>query len=220
MPKLLNAANYGVPQRRERVFIVAFRDDLGVQWSFPQETHSQETLWVDQWLTGEYWDRHKVPNQLRPPRPHGVERLTTDGSLFCSMPWLTVRDRIRGLPDPTSAAAKDWPNHVFQPGARAYVGHTGSPLDEPAKTLKAGDHGVPGGENMIAYPDGRVRYFTVREAARMQSFPDDFVFSSSWSENMRQLGNAVPVELGRVIAQDIRERLASLRRLRGSGNAC
>mgnify|MGYP002398461668 CR=1 FL=1 len=52
-----------------------------------------------------------------------------------------------------------------------------------------------------------VRYFTVREAAMLQTFPRDFVFSSSWSENMRQLGNAVPVELGRIMAQEIRVRL-------------
>lgn len=220
MPKLLNSANYGVPQRRERVFVVAFRDDLGIQWSFPDETHSQEALWVDQWLTGAYWDRHKVPRKLRPSRPQGVEHRIADGVLFGALPWLTVRDRTHDLPDPIPTESKQWPNHVFQPGARTYVGHTGSPLDEPAKTLKAGDHGVPGGENMIAFPDGRFRYFTVREAARMQSFPDDFVFSSSWSENMRQLGNAVPVELGRVIARDIRERLDSLQRLRGGGHAC
>ena len=56
--------------------------------------------------------------------------------------------------------------------ARKYLaGHTGSALDEPAKTLKAGDHGVPGGENMLMLPDGTVRYFTVRESARLQTFP-------------------------------------------------
>lgn len=60
---------------------------------------------------------------------------------------------------------------------------------------------------MIAFPDGRVRYFTVREAALIQTFPKNFVFSSSWSENMRQIGNAVPVELGRIVAQDIRSQL-------------
>ena len=41
---LVNAADYGVPQRRERVFIVGFRDDLGIEWNFPKETHSQEAL--------------------------------------------------------------------------------------------------------------------------------------------------------------------------------
>jgi DNA (cytosine-5)-methyltransferase 1 len=83
-------------------------------------------------------------------------------------------------------------------------------LDEPAKTLKAGDHGVPGGENMLLKPDGSVRYFTVRESARLQTFPDDYVFSGSWTENMRQLGNAVPVRLAEVIASSIRNHLHSI----------
>jgi DNA (cytosine-5)-methyltransferase 1 len=214
LPKLVNAANYGVPQKRERVFLVAFRDDLGVQWSFPDETHSQDALLATQWVTGEYWERHAVPRKLRPQKPATLPAGIEANSLFASQPWITVRDAIRHLPDPRSQEASSIPNHIFQPGAKAYVGHTGSPLDEPAKTLKAGDHGVPGGENMMAFPDGTVRYFTVREAATIQTFPADFVFASSWSENMRQLGNAVPVELGRVIASAIRVKLAGLSRER------
>jgi DNA (cytosine-5)-methyltransferase 1 len=76
-------------------------------------------------------------------------------------------------------------------------------MDQPAKTLKAGDHGVPGGENMLAYPDGRVRYFTVRESARLQTFPDSYIFSSSWTESMRQIGNAVPVTLACVVGASV-----------------
>jgi DNA (cytosine-5)-methyltransferase 1 len=73
--------------------------------------------------------------------------------------------------------------------------------------LKAGDHGVPGGENTILYADGRVRYMTVRESARIQTFPDNFIFTGSWTENMRQLGNAVPARLGQIIAANVRSRL-------------
>ena len=130
-------------------------------------------------------------------------------------PWLTVRDAICDLPDPERYRGSGFSNHVLNPGARSYVGHTGSPIDEVAKTLKAGDHGVPGGENMLTQWNGAVRYFTVREAARMQTFPEEFLFESSWSENMRQLGNAVPVELSRIIASDIRRRLASQHRSSG-----
>ena len=207
LARVVNAADYGVPQKRERVFIVAFRDDLGIKWSFPPETHSQDALLISQWVTGEYWDRHGVPKKSRPRTPSGVERRTSDLMTFGQNAWRTVRDALAGLPEPDRRGSCEITNHVFQPGARRYVGHTGSPLDEPAKTLKAGDHGVPGGENMIAFPDESVRYFTVREAATLQSFPQDFVFSSSWSENMRQLGNAVPVELGRIMAGEIRARL-------------
>ena len=68
----------------------------------------------------------------------------------------------------------------------------------PAKALKAGDHGVPGGENMMVRDDGTVRYFTLREAARLVGMPDAYSFPRSWSESMRQLGNAVPAQLGEV----------------------
>jgi DNA (cytosine-5)-methyltransferase 1 len=111
------------------------------------------------------------------------------------------------LPTPQSKTAKEFADHRFQAGAKAYPGHTGSPLDLPAKTLKAGDHGVPGGENMLVKEDGSVRYFTVREAARIQTFPDGYRFHGSWTETMRQLGNAVPVMLGRIVASSVAERL-------------
>ena len=110
--------------------------------------------------------------------------------------WVTVRDKLRGLGEPTGAG-----NHVPQVGAKIYKGHTGSPWDQPAKALKAGDHGVPGGENMLVRDDGSVRYFTIREAARLQGLPDDYEFPRSWSESMRQLGNAVPAELGKVAGE-------------------
>jgi len=98
-------------------------------------------------------------------------------------------------------------NHIYQGGAKAYPGHSGSPLDKPAKALKAGVHGVPGGENMIAYPDGTVRYFTVREAARIQTFPDDYLVTGAWGEAMRQLGNAVPVCMGEAVARHVAKQL-------------
>jgi DNA (cytosine-5)-methyltransferase 1 len=205
--RVLNAANYGIPQRRERIFFVGFRADTGVEWAFPDMTHSREALIWDQ-TRGGYWERHRVPRKQRV-----IPAMTeTQQSLFArtpSQPWRTVRDVLSGLPDPEREpeASSAYLNHRFQAGARTYKGHTGSPLDEPAKTLKAGVHGVPGGENMLCRPDGSVRYFTVREAARLQTFPDDFLFHGSWTETMRQLGNAVPVSIAHLIASDIRQHL-------------
>lgn len=198
--RCLNAADYGVPQKRERVFIVAFRSDIPANWSFPEPTHSRDALLHSKWITGEYWDRHKISK--RPTRPTGIEKPL---SFMLGKPWVTVRDAIHDLPDPRKP--NEMPNHKYNPGARVYGGHTGSPLDEPAKTLKAGDHGVPGGENMLAYPNGKVRYFTVRESARLQTFPDDYVFEGSWTETMRQLGNAVAVRLGKIVASSIKAEL-------------
>jgi DNA (cytosine-5)-methyltransferase 1 len=209
----LNAANYGVPQRRERVFFVGIRKDLGIEWSFPHPTHSHDALLRSQWVTGDYWERHGIPMRPCPDRFRGrVDRLR-NGLLFeLDEPWRTVRDAISDLPDPTKGE-NDIPNHVHNPGARTYPGHTGSPMDESAKTLKAGDHGVPGGENMLAHPNGQVRYFTVRESARLQTFPDDFVFAGSWTETMRQLGNAVPVDVAQLLASTIKSELTRKRRL-------
>jgi len=205
--RLLNAADYGVPQKRERVFIVGFRSDIGQAWSFPDATHSRASLLLSQSPEGDYWERHSVPKRERIfPEPSVLLRLR-QGSLAEKArlsPWRTVRDGISdlGQPSRTSEAARV-PNHVFQPGARVYPGHNGSPLDEPAKTLKAGDHGVPGGENMLRFADGKVRYFTVRECCRLQTFPDNYVFEGSWTENMRQLGNAVPVALAEQILRSV-----------------
>ncbi len=210
LPTLVNAANYGVPQKRERVFIVGFRSDLPVRWSFPKETHSLDALLHDQWVTGEYWDRHRVVKRSRPspPTAHAttIARLKGLGLPPTRAPWRTVRDALVGLTDPEKTEG-DALSHRFQGGARAYPGHTGSPLDLPAKTLKAGDHGVPGGENMMVRADGSVRYFTVRESARLQTFPDGYAFHGSWTEAMRQLGNAVPVALGRIVAASVAEHL-------------
>jgi DNA (cytosine-5)-methyltransferase 1 len=206
-----------VPQRRERVFLVGFRSDLGVEWSFPEESHSEDALLHSKWITGEYWERHRVAKKQRPPladrQAARIGRLRC-GDLFQNdkSPWLTVRDAISDLPDPEKFPKNGIANHLLNPGARSYPGHTGSPLDEPAKTLKAGDHGVPGGENMLARADGTLRYFTVREAARLQTFPDDYILRGPWTEAMRQLGNAVPVRLAETVARSVANRLQSNQR--------
>lgn len=207
--RVLNAADYGVPQKRERVFFVGFRSDLGIEWSFPEPTHSRRALrWSK--VRGDYWERLEVPTAERENHDDGEVALFSDMEPV-EKPWVTVREALAGLPDPElePERSEEIANHRFQPGARTYVGHTGSPLDEPAKTLKAGVHGVPGGENMLRRADGSVRYFTVRESARLQTFPDDYVFHGSWTETMRQLGNAVPVDLAEVIAKDVWSHLAS-----------
>jgi DNA (cytosine-5)-methyltransferase 1 len=205
--RLLNAANYGVPQRRERVFIVGFRSDLGIKWSFPKATHSQDALLWDQWGTGDYWKRFDIPKSERPIINEAIKKLSSKlHNRYClfppeEKPWITVREAISDLPCPKSV--NEFNNHQFKDGAKSYPGHTGSPIDEPSKTLKAGDHGVPGGENMIRFNNGSIRYFTVREAARIQTFPDDYHISGAWSECMRQIGNAVPVTLAEVISKSI-----------------
>jgi len=206
--RLLDAADYGIPQHRHRVFMVGFRSDLGKEWSFPSATHSFDRLLWEQWVNGAYWDEHEVSRKARPAIPKywraRVERLASD-FLLCQptgQRCRTVRDALLGLPDPR-AKRNAIANHDFRSGAKSYPGHTGSLLDEPSKALKAGAHGVPGGENMMVLPDGTCRYYTAREAARIQTFPDDYQFSGAWTEAMRQIGNAVPVNLATVVGESV-----------------
>lgn len=210
--RLLNAADYGIPQYRHRVFIVGFRSDLNLEWHFPNATHNLDCLLWKQWITGEYWDEHAIPLKERVSMPASVAQrvdfLKANHSLFppVGQRYLTVRDALKGLPDPYQK--NNIPNHTPREGGRPYPGHTGSPLDEPSKALKAGAHGVPGGENMISFPNGTYRYYTAREAARIQTFPDDYVFDSPWSEAMRQIGNAVPTLLAETVGKSILTQLA------------
>jgi DNA (cytosine-5)-methyltransferase 1 len=212
-----NAANYGVPQQRHRAFFIGFRSDVASDWSFPQPTHSEEELLGEQFVSDRYWQRLGLPETTKDSFPDSLirrgkrlknRRNHVGESLFAGLqPWTTLQEAISDLPHPNSKDSQAIANHRLQAGARAYPGHTGSPLHRPSKALKAGDHGVPGGENMILYPDGAVRYLTVRESARVQTFPDDYQFRGSWSESMRQLGNAVPVELARVVGESVAKAL-------------
>lgn len=206
--KLINAADYGVPQQRWRVIFVGCRADQGVRFKFPKPSHSQDALLSSQWVTGKYWEEHGIDLGIvqMPPKSqlNRIIKLRENRELVEDFQrWRTVRDAICDLPSPTSKAGIEIQSHKFQPGARTYAGHTGSPLDLPAKALKAGDHGVPGGENMLRFDDGSVRYFTVRESARLQTFPDCIQFNGSWGESMRQLGNAVPVMLAATVAKEL-----------------
>ena len=208
-------ADYGAPQVRFRVFFIGIRADISDGWKFPLRTHSEDALLRDQFVTGNYWRRHGLPARLSTPEAKAMAaRLVSADRGADESPWQTVRDTISRLPKPAKVqdrVSQSRNQHVLIPGARAYAGHTGSRLDWPAKALKAGVHGIPGGENMLAYDNGKVRYFTVREAASLQGFPQNYLFDGSWVEVMRQIGNAVPVMVAETVARSVREHLVNKR---------
>lgn len=198
--KLINAADYGVPQVRERVIIVGVRSDLNKKWSFPESTHSQDKLLWEQYVTGDYWKEHKTKPLVN---DKVSQKLIKNFGMFPPQGerWVTVRDALKNVPLPYLNHGIE--DHIFKDGARIYPGHTGSYIDSPSKTLKAGAHGVPGGENMIRNEDGTVRYFTVYEGKILQTFPNDFLVTGAWGEAMRQIGNAVPVLLANKIGSHL-----------------
>lgn len=193
---VVNAADYGVPQVRWRVFVVGIRQDQSLEWDFPQATHSRQSLRQAQ-LDGSYWKEHGLPEDP-------LKAIPSSDPESDLVRWQTLRDAICDLPDPHEGIeSPGWLHHRGHPGARIYAGHTPNELDKPAKTVKAGVHGVPGGESVLRKDDGSIRYLTVRETARIMTFPDTWKLEGPRGEQMRQLGNAVPVKLGRVVADSI-----------------
>lgn len=205
---VLDAADFGLPQNRRRVFLVAIRVDVprATLWSDPEPSHSRDALLYDQWVSGSYWEEHGIP---MPEMPDGIaERIRSlgRGGRPSMQRWRTVRDCVRDLPAPVDRVpSPEIANHEGIPGARTYAKHSGSPFDWPAKAIKAGVHGVSGGEAMIRFDDGSLRYFTVRESARMQGFRDDYEFPVARSRSMGAIGNAVAVPVAHLIARQLQD---------------
>lgn len=205
--KLTNAADFGLAQARPRIVIVGLRRDQG-EWTWPAPTHDKRAL-LRELHANRYWDAHRVPERVRrrvrrmlPPRSdrHGYG---------VGARWKTVRDLTRSLGTPgRSVRTAEDPWHVYVPGARLYRKHTGSALDWPAKTVKAGVHGSPGGEHILVNDSGTYRYLTVRECSELQGFPSTYVWPELRTPAMRQLGNAVPVPLADAIGKQLRVTLS------------
>ncbi|MFI8927680.1 DNA cytosine methyltransferase [Streptomyces sp. NPDC053474] len=207
--QVIEAADLGVPQARKRVFLIGIRKDLpgAKRWSEVRPTHARDQLLREQWVTGTYWQRHGIKKPELPERYRSRVELLRGGGLWAEEmhAWRTTRDAIAGLPAPEDdVECPTFLNHRGIPGARVYARHSGGWIDWPAKTLKAGVHGVAGGEAMIRFQDESVRYLTVRESARVQTFPDDYEVPGTRTAAMRALGNAVAVEVAAEIGRRLR----------------
>lgn len=174
---LVDAADYGVPQHRKRIFLVGFRT---ICW-FPKPPPVAKHVTV-----GEMFQNLGPPNG---ENGHVVHRV---------VPRRAVEGATGAMRD---ASAKRVASGSSAP--RAYGTHTGSTLDKPAKALTAGCSGASGGCNMVRLKDGTLRYFTPREQARLQGFPDSYKVHAVWSYATRQMGNACPVPLAKAFGLEI-----------------
>ena len=193
---ILNSSDFGLSQHRNRLFIFGFRSISNFKWLLPVATHSMNNLLRELFTeSSDYRKKHSIVKIHVPARSKSfwiAHEQTIDEDPNKSR-WSTVRDLLLevGLPK----QAKDQIGcfgHNLHRGARSYSGHTGSYLDWPAKTLKAGVHGVPGGENMLRWSNGRVRYFTLLECALLQGFPVTYQFLGGFKSIINSIGNAVP----------------------------
>lgn len=204
----IDAADIGVAQNRRRIFLVAIRADVpgAAAWGGVARTHHRDVLLSEQWITGQYWKRHKmaVPDTVPVRLRAQVERIKKTDTPSDRLAWRTLRDLLRDVPEPgVEIAPKGWPNHVAIQGARSYEKHNGSPLDLPSKTIKAGVHGVGGGEGMLRDLDGTVRYLSIREAALVQGFPQSYEFPGIRSRVMGVIGNAVAVDVAAAVGTSL-----------------
>jgi len=196
-PKILDAADYGVPQRRRRLFLAGYKSPA--HFSFPASTHldgNRETVWahIGDLPSPPFWDEVEDPTAGPYPnheksrhKPIAVERLKAlkpgQGHLDLP-PRLKLACHIR--------ARMKWGDKVY----RGVYGRM-SP-DEPAPTLTSGCICITRGP--FGHPC-EPRAITPREAARLQTFPDDFAFCGSRMEVAGQIGNAVPVQLAEALAR-------------------
>lgn len=182
---VLNSADFGVPQKRERVIFIGKKEDGPV--TFPEPTHSMNSK----------------------------ENLSNWTKRMKIKPWKTVKEAIGDL---ETLEENHTINHVFTshnddftkkikntPIGKSVFGNYSdaffkAPPNEPSRTVKENHGGV-----FVHYSKDRV--MTPRELARLQSFPDDFVFMGSKSTILKQIGNAVPVGLAEAIGKHVKNLL-------------
>lgn len=185
--KLLNARDYGVPQDRKRVIIVGFHHSLGKKFVFPEPEKKILTL------KEAIWD-------LRSSAVPAIDKNKRNPStLFSNHEYMTgsfstiflSRNRVRSW---------DEPSFTIQAGGRHAPIHPDAP-----KMIKVDKDKFVFDKNS----ENLYRRLSVRECARIQTFPDNFVFIyNSIADGYKMIGNAVPVEFARRLAEAIKKQLA------------
>lgn len=184
--KILNAAYYGVGQKRERIVIIGIRNDLLIDFSFPMPDEKMTTL-------------RQVLKDC--PVSQGEEYSEKKKKVLELVPaggcWVDL---------PEDIAKSYMGKSYYSGGGRRGMARRIS-WDEPCLTLTCS----PSQKQTERCHPEKTRPFTVREYARIQSFPDDWMFCGGIGDQYKQIGNAVPVEMARRIGIQLKEAILEYR---------
>ncbi len=183
--QVLKAINFRVPQKRERLILVGVRKDIQVKYEYPKAHKKIYTL-KDALKKGELYETD-VPNShgaLYPQNKKDVMDLVPQKGYWRDLP-LNIQKEFMG-------------RSFYLGGGKTGIARRIG-WDEPCLTLTCS----PAQKQTERCHPEETRPFTVREYARIQTFPDDWVFAGSIAQQYKQIGNAVPVNLGTEIGYSI-----------------
>jgi DNA (cytosine-5)-methyltransferase 1 len=184
-PKVLKAIFHNVPQKRERLIIVAIRKDLKIDFEFPSP--NKKILTIKDALKAGVLYKSDVPvslGQKYPKEKSDVMKLVPPGGYWRDLPLPIQKSYMK--------------QSFFLGGGKTGMARRMS-WDEPSLTLTCSPAQK---QTERCHPDD-TRPFTVREYARIQTFPDDWEFAGALTSQYKQIGNAVPVNLAEAVGKQI-----------------
>ncbi len=210
--QILSADNYGVPQQRKRVFFVGVRNDLvkkGMEYQYPIPFMGQGTdvpAWTCKYAISDldFVPDDRVLGEDLPyeiPAQNDYQRSMREGSRSVLNHSITIhnaktKEIIAMVPD--GGNYKDLPEELWST-RKVHIAWTRMDSNKPCFTIDTGHN------HHFHYKENRVP--TVRESARIQSFPDNFEFIGIKTSQLKQVGNAVPPLLAKAVGDSIRTML-------------
>lgn len=197
-PRVLKAIMYKVPQKRERIILVAIRNDIAdkVTFRYPEPYNRVVTL-RDTFFAGDLFetDVPKSDGQVYPQRKQEIMSMVPEGGDWRNLPEEIQKEYMKGS--------------FYLGGGKTGMARRLA-LDEPSLTLTC----APAMKQTERCHPTETRPLTVREYARIQTFPDDWQFAGKRDAQYKQIGNAVPVNLAAAIGRSLIRLFNDIERLK------